>query len=520
MPRTSSRRQFLSDVGKGTLIATIGPALAAELGLAASAAAEAGPECLAFGEIEPLVSLMQETPVGKLQSALLEKHRAGEPLKRLLAAGALANARSFGGHDYVGFHTLMALMPALHMAELLPSEQAALPVFKVLYRNTNRIQEFGGRPAEVLRPVAADSALPPNASENLRKAVHAKDAHAAEKLFVAMVRQNTEDAFGALLEIVQENPEVHRTVLPYRSWDLLEVVGRDHAATLLRQSLRYCINSEGGRQPQWEENGKILTRLLDEHRLLSRGPGTKSAEDSYVEELSSILFSGTPEQAAGAMAAALAEGYSPAVLGEALSLAANQIVLRDEGRPVDWEAPGKPPGSVHGDSVGVHASDSVNAWRNLSRVSRGRNVHACLILGAWQVARDRSARPELARSTPLPAPYHLREFQNETTQEKLLGKLHEAIRQNMQGHATAAVQRWGELGFPETAVFQALLRYAISEDGALHAEKYFHTVWDDFHNTRPALRWRHLAALARVTASEYGRPAPGQEEARALLKIS
>ena len=28
--------------------------------------------------------------------------------------------------------------------------------------------------------------------------------------------------------------------------------------------------------------------------------------------------------------------------------------------------PGKPVGSCHGDSVGVHASDSMNAWRNIA----------------------------------------------------------------------------------------------------------------------------------------------------------
>jgi hypothetical protein len=64
-----------------------------------------------------------------------------------------------------------------------------------------------------------------------------------------------------------------------------------------------------------------------------------------------------------------------------------------------------------------------------------------------------------------------------------------------------------------------LLRYAISEDGALHAEKYYRTVTEEFASTRPALRWRQLAALARVTASEYGFPAPGIAEARRLLNV-
>lgn len=81
------------------------------------------------------------------------------------------------------------------------------------------------------------------------------------------------------------------------------------------------------------------------------------------------------------------------------------------------------------------------------------------------------------------------------------------------------VQQCGLQGVAAELIFGKLLQFAVSEDGALHAEKYFQTVWDDFHSTRPAFRWRHLTALARVTASEFGRPAPGQAEARSLLGV-
>lgn len=518
MPRISNRRQFLADVGKGTLLATLGP-LATEMGLA-PAFADDVPEALEFGAMESLVRFMQETPLPALQPALVGKLRAGVPLKRLLAAGALANARSFGGEDYVGFHTLMALAPALHMAQLMPGEQAALPVLKVLYRNTGRIQEHGGRGSEVLRRVPADAvaSAPAPTAEALLAAVRGRDAGAAERMFSGMVERDAAEAFAALLGVVQEDTEVHRTVLPYRAWVLLDVVGAEHAATLLRQSLRYCLQAEQYRREQWEEHGSVLTRLLDEHRLLGRVPGSLAAEDGFVEQLGNTIYNATPGQAAGAVAAALAEGFDPAVIGEALSLAANQIVLRDQGRPPAWESPGKPPGSVHGDSVGVHASDSINAWRNLSRASSGRNVYACLILGAWQVARDRASRPELLTAAPLPSSYHLANLKTTGEAGPLLGLLDTAIRENMQAHAVAVVQRCAERNVPAEPVFQLLLRYAVSEDGALHAEKYFETTWDDFHSTRPAFRWRHLMGLARVTASEFGRAAAGQEEARELLQ--
>ncbi len=68
-------------------------------------------------------------------------------------------------------------------------------------------------------------------------------------------------------------------------------------------------------------------------------------------------------------------------------------------------------------------------------------------------------------------------------------------------------------------MFDIMLGYATSEDGALHAEKYYRTVSDEFATMRPAFRWRQLVALARVTASEYGQPAPGLAEAREMLGV-
>ena len=68
-------------------------------------------------------------------------------------------------------------------------------------------------------------------------------------------------------------------------------------------------------------------------------------------------------------------------------------------------------------------------------------------------------------------------------------------------------------------MFDLLLRYAVSEDGALHAEKYYRTVTEEYAALRSAFRWRQVVALARVTASAYGQPAPGYSEACKLLKV-
>src|SRR6266850_842096 len=515
-----TRREFLADVGRGMLVATVGYGIASELCLAPAFAADT-PDSLDFGSLEPLVRFMQETPADKLVPALADKLRAGADLRRLVAAGALANARTFGGEDYVGFHTMMALAPSLHMARELPDELQPLPVFKVLYRNTNRIQEKGGRKEEVLRPVKPAALAEGRAgAESVRDAVHRQAADEAERLFATLAQAGPGDALNDLLYTVQDHTEVHRVVLPYRSWDLLDLIGQEHAHTLLRQSVRYCVKAESWQHTRADNQpSDLLPKVLEEHKLLDRSLGTRAAEDSWVDQLSQTIFKSSPEQSAEAAAAALAEGFSPASVGEAISLAANQLVLRDMGRPPREESPGKPPGSVHGDSIGVHACDSACAWRNLARVSNPRNTFACLILGAYQAALDRTARGgDFLNWDPLPLQRHV-DLVKATESDALLREADDAIRQNLQAHAAAIVHRYGELGHAPRPIFDLLLRYAVSEDGSLHAEKYYRTATEEFAAARPAFRWRQLVALARVTASEYGRPAPGYAEACRLLKV-
>jgi hypothetical protein len=515
-----NRREFLAEVGRGMLIAGVGVGVAEDLGLASARAAD-GPERLTFGPLESLVGLMQDTPAGKLQPLLVEKLHSGTDLSQLVAAAALANARTFGGEDYTGYHTLMALAPALHMANELPSERQPLPVLKVLYRNSTRLQEKGGSKNEVLHPVKPGT-VPAGqpGGEALREAARRKDMAAAEGLFAALARGSAADAFDQLLVEVQDGIDVHRVVLPWRAWMLLDVVGPEHAHTLLRQSVRYCVNTETPNYAsRYASLRSILPKVFDQHRLAGRPVGKRTAEDSWVDQLCQTIFQATPEQAAGAAAAALAEGFSPDAVAEAVSLATNQLVLRDSGRPAGQTAPNKPVGSVHGDSIGVHACDSANAWRGMARVSGPRNTYACLILAAYQAAVDRTERGgDFLHWQPRPWAEH-RSAIKATDPAGLLAEAEDAIRHNDQARACAAVARAAEQGHPARPVFDLLLKYACSEDGALHAEKYYRTVSEEFAATRPAFRWRQVVALARVTASEYGQPAPGYADACRLLKV-
>ncbi len=513
--RDGNRRAFLADVGRGMLVASVGPALAGDLGLA-SARADQVPGTLSFGKLEPLVALLQDTPAPKLLPILVAKMQAGTDLRTLVAAGALANARTFGGQDYTGYHAFMALAPAYHMAHELPQERQALPVLKVLYRNTSRIQAMGGRTKEVLHPVEPGT-LPPQrvGGEVLREATRRADWKRAEQVFATLAQGPVGEAFNHLQFAVQDEVDVHRVVLAWRAWALLDLTGKEQAHTLLRQSVRYCVNAEeylvrNKRHPSGIRT--VLPKLLDQYHLVGRAPGKRPAEDGWVEALSQTIYGGGRERAADAVAAALAEGFSPEAIGEAIALAANRLILCDPGRK---QAEGdKPKGSVHGASVGVHASDAANAWRNIAHVSNHRNTVASLIVGAYHTAGQNGGQ----NPQPYPLAEHLESVRTIKAAD-LLRETEAAIRAKDQARACALVHRYGESGQPPRPVFDLLLRYAVSEDGSLHAEKYYRTVTEEFASIRPAFRWRQLAALARVTASEYGQPAPGYAEACRLLKV-
>jgi hypothetical protein len=256
----------------------------------------------------------------------------------------------------------------------------------------------------------------------------------------------------------------------------------------------------------------LMPKLLDQYKLVGKQLGKRDPGDAAVEQLAQTIYDGPRDRAAEAAAGALAEGIDPEVVGEAISLASNSYVLRQGADK--WR--------THGDSAGVHSSDATNAWRNMARVAETRHAVSGLIVAAYH-AGIQSAPFE---TPPYPTDEH-RALVKVQDARGLLVETEEAIRQNDQGRATAAIQIYGEQGYAVEPVFDLMLKYAISQDGRLHGEKYYHTVREEYRTTRQAYRWRQVVGLARVTASAYGYNredergflAAGYEEACKLLGV-
>ncbi len=513
-----TRRELLADIGRGMVVAGIGSSLAADLGVSPLWAKEEAAR-LSFGELDNLVDFIQGTPADKIIPLVVEKLNKGTSLKDLVAAAALANARAFGGDDYVGFHTLMALAPAYAMAmEETDKQKQPLAVLKVLYRNATRMAEKGGLNSSVLKQLHPETNQPAVNGEKLRELVRNKDLAGAEKAFAGICQGSAEDSFNSLMVMVDDGADVHRVVMVSRSWDLLNFVGKERAHTLLRQSVHYCVNAEQN-VGHHKEIRDVLPKVMDQHRLLTKAKNIRQADDKWVEETGMAIFKATPAQAAGLVGAAIAEGFNPVHISEAITLAANQLVLRDRGRFANEIQANKPEGSIHGDSIGVHACDSAHAWRNIAMAGDRRTQVTSLVMAGYQVSRDRMARGgDFLKWTPYPRNEHLDEVK-QIAPEKLMMELDAMIRAKNQAKAAALAYRLSTEGKQDKAVFALFREFAISEDGALHAEKYYRTVMEDYTNARPTFRASHLAALARVTASAYGQKDPGCSQAKEVLRV-
>jgi len=128
---------------------SVGLGMTAELGLATPVNLDEGNDSLDFGELEPLVRLMQDTPIDQLLPVLAKQLKNGTELNRLSAAAALANARTFGGEDYVGFHTMMALAPgAAHVIRIAGRASPATGASKFSIEIPTGFKSMAGAPAK------------------------------------------------------------------------------------------------------------------------------------------------------------------------------------------------------------------------------------------------------------------------------------------------------------------------------------------------------------------------------------
>ena len=203
-----------------------------DLGLASASAAE-GADTLDFGKFEPLAALLQDTPTNKLMPVLVDKLKNGTELRELVAAGAagerprvrrsalrrLSHVHGAGSGVRDGDRTARSPAPA-------PGAEGALP---------ERDPHSGGgraRKKEVLHPVKP-TPVPEGkvGGEVLQELTRKNDPNAAEGVFATLAKDGAEDAFNHVMYCVEDDVNVHRVVLAWRAWAMLDFTGKEHAHT-------------------------------------------------------------------------------------------------------------------------------------------------------------------------------------------------------------------------------------------------------------------------------------------------
>ena len=523
-----TRRELFSDVGRGMIAAAVGTSLGLRprASLFRPSMTEA---TLPSATSNRSSRSCRRRPPAKLLPMVVDKLKNGTELRTFVGR------RGAGQRPHLRRRGLRRLphpdgpRPGLpHGAASCPSERRPLPVLKVLYRNTNRIQEARRPQPRGAAPGRSRARCRPGTpgGEALRDAVRSKDMDAAER----DLRRHRRPAARRGVQRACSSPS--RTT-PRSTASSCPTAPGTCSTSSARSRPTRCSASRSAtasrasaREPGTPRDRRARALLPQAARPVpparDEPPARARPDDAWVEQMSQTIFESTPRAGRRGRGRGAGRG-DRARRHRRGDLAGREPARAPRRRPARAMGLSRASrsGSVHGDSIGVHACDSANAWRNMARVGNPRNAVACLILGGLPGRpRPRQPRRRLPQLGPVPARRASKPVKAPSPPGPADGDSRPRSATRTRRRACAARRTaTAQLGTTRTGRSSTCCcNYAVSEDGALHAEKYYRTVTEEFASTRPAFRWRQLVALARVTASEYGRPAPGVKEACELVK--
>ncbi len=476
MPERRSRRTFLqSTAAVNTEIGASDLAAFAELSPATPAETRVTPDIVRYSpDIEPIVRLMEDTPIDHCPEMLAEQLRGGKSYRQLLAGLFLAALR---GPSSIA-HSVFVIHAAHEMSLDAPVEERLLPLFWALNnykywynwhaQNPNRLLPFKG-------------VLPP--------------AETAETEFHAAMRQaDGTKAEAAMLSILRSRGASHVMGLlwPYGAQDCVDVghcaitvsnvcrvlptIGRQHAEPMLRWVLQRLI-SKGDQTylPNQERARQAIGKL----------PGNWAAsggETGVTRELLAQMRDLKTSDACDLAVTCLTTGKARAgAVWDAIHLNAGEVMMR---------------GADDGHSL--HANTAANALHHAfhtSDVSADRLLIALQAIG-WQCQSRRRKMETDAQwrastlkideltDTDIPA------TEDETTAE-ILASL------SAQPHTAARKAFALSQQHPDAQMFQGAVRRLTVVKASVNAHdvKFPVAIFEDYAQVSPV--WRpHLLATS------------------------
>ena len=461
--------------------------------------------------IEPLVHFVEESTPEAIVTRTHEKLAAGTPVHDMLLASALAVVRSSDlppGHHGGPLHPLAGLHAVRHIAARLPAEYAPLPVIQNVAVANKHIH------SPAMGPYILADAAPVSEHDDVEATLAAFRTAAGRGVYNAcdhyslylLQRLSPMQVLEHLLEVAIPKNQVddHYFLFPVFTWRALEYLGWEYARYIGRAPVRYVTRAT--MPASLDDVDGLIAKfgLLERDQRFATGEDETAAITTLAEEIGRVSrLAAVPEM----LARALAEGLSLEGAGEALSVGGSTLFLRSQtGNPMD-----------------VHINTGANTRRYLLRqpeLSLRTKLRALLV---WHTGPEvmmvqrmlaPDVQPEPDRVAALP--WH--------TQDDLLDEIEELISSLPVGErlpkaglatwrstdevkqAAALAQQYAEAGYAPGRLITLLGKIACRDNFTeMHALKHHQATYEEFHTTRPSLRWRHLVAAVQAAAVSHGR---------------
>jgi hypothetical protein len=461
--------------------------------------------------IEPLVQFVEETAPADIIARTNDKLAAGTPVKDMLLASALAVVRSSDlppGHHGGPLHPLAGIHAVRHIAARLPGEYARLPVIQNVAVANKHIHSPAMGPYILAdaQPVSEHDSVEATL-DAFHQAVFRGVYNACDHYFLYLIQKLTPmQVLEHLLHVAIPKNQLddHYFLFPVFTWRALEYFGWDYARYIGRAPVRYIT------RPTAPAMLGEVDDLIEKHRLLERDMrfGTGEDETAAIAALADEIgrvnqLTEIPEM----VARALADGLSLEGAGEGVSVGGSTIFLRSQtGNPMD-----------------VHINTGANTRRYLLRqpeLSLRTKLQALLMWHTGPEVRmvQRMLAPDIQ---PEPERVAALPFRSQDVLLKEIDGLIESLpvgerlpKANLASwrstdevkQAAALAQQYANQGYAPEPLIEMLGKIACRDNFTeMHALKHHQATYEEFHATRPSLRWRHLVAAVQAAAISHGR---------------
>jgi hypothetical protein len=335
-----SRRRFLQSAAAGG--AALGLSNCEFLyGLPRLRAADVKPEpgrVRLRDEIEPLVTLIEDSPRNRLLEEIAGRIRSGTSYKDILAALLLAGVCNVRPRPNVGFkfHAVLVVNSA-HLASLAsPDHERWLPLFWAL-DNFKSAQAQNAKESGWRLPPVVEDKVPParTARKAFVEAMDRWDEEAADAAVVGLARTaGAQEVFELFCRYgARDFRDIgHKAIFVANSWRTLQTIGWQHAEPVLR-SLTYALLKNDGTNPSRADlepdrpgraNETVAAALRDD--WLDRKASRKATADML-----GTLRSADAVEAPKQIVRLVNAGASPQAVWDALFLGAGELLLRKPG---------------------------------------------------------------------------------------------------------------------------------------------------------------------------------------------